>query len=51
VFQDHGYKPYPTLFDRSITWSRKAPLLKPEKEATVAERGKRGKKKADPADE
>jgi len=51
VVQGHGYEPYPTLFDRAVVWSEKAPLLKPERGANAAERGKRGKKKAEPADE
>jgi arylsulfatase A-like enzyme len=51
VFHDHGYKPYPTLFDRSIAWSQKEPLLKPQKEVPATERGKRGKRKVEPADE
>jgi len=51
VVQGHGYEPYPTLFNRAVVWSEKVPLLKPERGANVAERGKRGKKRAEPADE
>ena len=27
AFRGHGYEPYATLFDRTVSWDRKAPLL------------------------
>jgi hypothetical protein len=27
AFRGHGYEPYAVLFDRTVSWDRKAPLL------------------------
>jgi arylsulfatase A-like enzyme len=48
VVTGHGYEPYPTLFDRSLPWNRKAPLLKASRGGGSDEEGgaKKNRKKA-----
>ena len=49
IFPDHGYPPYPVLFDRTTPWADKEPLLKgmkqPEAKAPAPPAKKKPKKK------
>ncbi|MEO6750204.1 MAG: sulfatase [Chthoniobacteraceae bacterium] len=51
VVKGHGYEPYPTLFDRSVPWSQKAPLISPTKGAGATEGGAPKKKKKEAAEQ
>jgi hypothetical protein len=52
VVQGHGHEAYPILFDRTVAWDRKSPLLKAVKPKqgdegeSPAVKTKRGKKAA-----
>jgi arylsulfatase A-like enzyme len=46
VVKGHGYEPYPTLFNRTIPWDQKEPLLKDTKVKGAGEgEGEGGKKR------
>ena len=47
VVQGHGYERYPVLFDRSVGWEEKAPLVKPSRQTEISGKAKgKGKGKA-----
>ncbi len=45
VVEGHGYEPYPKLFNRTLAWSEKAPLLKGVKPGEEGESAGKSKRK------